>query len=497
MKNINSPINNIVPHTRIFQTLKVPERKRRLNNLQKNMSNFRDYLKIFEILSPKRKNDNKSPKKSNYSKNNISKSIKLKQNEEKKIQKFGSSGNFIPQKNSIHENLSKSSSKNDENNLYKNINSSLKRKNEELLLKMNKKNDSQKKEDLNMKLLSPIKNDIFVTEFNSKKLKTINHKNNSLRKVNTESNNYFQNEIIPKTKHKISTDNLIYKLNDILIKSESNRKILPPIKIKKKNILDIKYSPISKNKFENKSNNSIDSNISVSDIKVNSEASIDEDDDNIYSKVINNEKKQENVTIETSRIKSSKKNNISNLSNKISTLFGNDSTRKENSQEVKNLITDVNNLNKNVKRSRFYYELDNWIMRTRFKYAHWKYDIDEAQKYFINLKDYDKKEEIELDNRKSVYEKMESIIKELNDDKERKKYLDITKKYGIKLKNNKKKNLKDNEYWNNELIINKMNEINNSLKQTERRRIKERENRQILDELMFQCKKGVYNIVNS
>jgi DNA replication initiation complex subunit (GINS family) len=93
-------------------------------------------------------------------------------------------------------------------------------------------------------------------------------------------------------------------------------------------------------------------------------------------------------------------------------------------------------------------------MRSKFRYAQWRYGIADTEKYFIDINDFGKKEENELDHRKSFYEKVDLVIKELKEDEEKKEIMDDTEKYGIKI-NNKKNNKK---FYNiQKYLINKIN----------------------------------------
>ena len=160
-----------------------------------------------------------------------------------------------------------------------------------------------------------------------------------------------------------------------------------------------------------------------------------------------------------------------------------------NSQIIKNFNKNI----KTIKKSRYKYDIDNWVMKLKFKYAKWKYGIDDVQKYFIYSKDIGKDEEKELERRRSFYEKVELMIKQLNEEQERKKYMSVYKKYGINV-NDKKKNLKENEFWENELNDKKMRELNKELKLTEQRIIKEKENRKKLKNILKKYREGFDNI---
>ena len=113
------------------------------------------------------------------------------------------------------------------------------------------------------------------------------------------------------------------------------------------------------------------------------------------------------------------------------------------------------------------------------------------------MNEFGENEEKELEMRKSFYEKVNLVINELKEDKEKRELLNIERKYGIKIDNEEKKTLKDNEYWNEDKANNKMDEMCKVLKLTKQRKLKEKEQRNVIEEILFQCKKGVNNINNS
>ena len=478
-KKQNNSIDKKFAYSKIFQTLKVPERIKRMNELQKNMINLKHSLVLLEQSNNKRKKT--------HAKHNNRNSIFIspyifRKNEERKIKKFASLENFVPQNNSSNDSIAISNNSRDKKNLlYMDRASALRRKNQALVQKIK----NQKKEDSDRNIFYINKNDIFVTEFNLPNINKYNIKNNRnnvgkhncLRKVHTESNNYYENTI----------NN--YKNNDIG-RSSSDKNILPNIKSQKKTIISLpknKSSKIHKIIYNN-SNDSIKSNLSISNINQmlseDNEKEKDKDKDNNSKDNINTSK---NLTKESPRNKNIiKRNANSRLKSHIM-----------KSQEMKNILKNVNKINTNVKNKRFYYDLENWYMRAKFKYADWKYGISDAQKYFIDMKEYGQQEEIELEMRKSFYEKLKILIGELKEEKEKKNILEIEKKYGIKINNEEPKIMKDNEYWIDEHATNKMEEMCKIMKVIKERKKKENENRNIIEEIMFKCKKGVNNIKNS
>ena len=504
IKNSNSSIDKIFAHSKIFQTLKVPERSKRLNELQKNVFKLRQSLGLLDQPKNKRKIVRKKQMRNAIIINPISKSIITNKNDEKKIRKYASLENLITQNNSNNESITISSPLKDRKILYMDRASALRRKNQVLLQKMKVKNENQIKENSYRNIYNINKNDIFVTEFNLPSINNnINSNQNRLRKVHTESNNYYENTINNIKKNK-NNKNIKDKMNDIIIRSSSDRKILPPIKVQN-NIL-INSSNLSKDKSKklyNNSNNifndSINSDLSISNINkmINEE---DEKDDNYdeYSNINKeNINKSKNLTIESPRSKSYDRKNIAKLNNQIINIFGKNSQKSSNTPGIKNIITNVNKINTSFKNRRFYYDLQKWIMRSKFKYADWKYGIADTEKYFIDMREFGQQEEKELEMRKSFYEKVDLVIKELKEDKEKRDILEIQNKYGIKINNEEPKIIKDNEYWIDDQAINKMEELGKLLKVTKERKKKENRKKNLIEEILFQCKKGANNINNS
>ena len=505
IKNSNSSIDKIFAHSKIFQTLKVPERSKRLNELQKNVFKLRQSLGLLDQPKNKRKIVRKKQMRNAIIINPISKSIITNKNDEKKIRKYASLENLITQNNSNNESITISSPLKDRKILYMDRASALRRKNQVLLQKMKVKNENQIKENSYRNIYNINKNDIFVTEFNLPSINNnINSNQNRLRKVHTESNNYYENTINNIKKNKNNNKNIKDKMNDIIIRSSSDRKILPPIKVQN-NIL-INSSNLSKDKSKklyNNSNNifndSINSDLSISNINkmINEE---DEKDDNYdeYSNINKeNINKSKNLTIESPRSKSYDRKNIAKLNNQIINIFGKNSQKSSNTPGIKNIITNVNKINTSFKNRRFYYDLQKWIMRSKFKYADWKYGIADTEKYFIDMREFGQQEEKELEMRKSFYEKVDLVIKELKEDKEKRDILEIQNKYGIKINNEEPKIIKDNEYWIDDQAINKMEELGKLLKVTKERKKKENRKKNLIEEILFQCKKGANNINNS
>ena len=102
----------------------------------------------------------------------------------------------------------------------------------------------------------------------------------------------------------------------------------------------------------------------------------------------------------------------------------------------------------------------NWYMNARFKYTEYKYGIAEIQKYFMDLKAYGKREEEEIEKRKTFFDFAEEAIDEMNEEKYQKQLENIKKKHGIDvikhdLSEEDKKNIIKKIINSKKLIINK------------------------------------------
>ena len=176
------------------------------------------------------------------------------------------------------------------------------------------------------------------------------------------------------------------------------------------------------------------------------------------------------------------------------------SNSKKDSQVKLPKIEKLNSMSKknrkiidNLKQSCFEYDLDNWEMKSKFKYAQWKYGIADIQKYFVDLKEFGQKEETELEFRKSFYEKVDDIIKEIQKTQEKREL--ISNDNGKLYKGSIVLDEKENEYDKYELLEKKRMKLVKVMKKNEERRNKEKIKRNMIDEILYQCKRGA-NIIN-
>ena len=154
---------------------------------------------------------------------------------------------------------------------------------------------------------------------------------------------------------------------------------------------------------------------------------------------------------------------------------------------------------KNMKiKNKIYYKLNeqdliDWEMKSKFKFANWKFGIAEIEKYFIDLQAYGKPEEEELLKRKTFYDYVEDLIEEIKKSKEEKDIKSIEDKYIILSENNKLGNAKkkdekkdeDNDLNAVDKTVNKQEELCGILEKVKIRRKKEKERNNLIDNILF------------
>ena len=115
----------------------------------------------------------------------------------------------------------------------------------------------------------------------------------------------------------------------------------------------------------------------------------------------------------------------------------------------------------------------------------------------MDVEEFGIKERNELEIRKSFYKKLNLLIDDLKEEQEMKKIREREKDYGINIKREEKKLIKDNEYWIDEKALYKMKEQNYFLKMAKKRKIREQRNREIIDNILLKCRQSASNINNS
>ena len=443
--NSRSNVDRLLLNSKIFQTINIPEKIKGLSQIQKYMSNLRYSLDLLDQSRFKKKTNLFHPSRSVLIKN-----IKNENN---------NSNRYEENRESKSNNKIISNSR-----LYGDRLSQLKEKNKKLLnkiLKNKKKNKDNLTNSSNEKIEKSRDNNIFVTSFDTSKVKEKNE--NSSRIIITELNE--TNKKIVSRNYKYSLPKIESKsVRDNIMLSQNSRNRNKTHIIKPNISFNIKQQ---KNKFLTKEEkdyvNTIDNNNPI----------------NIFNK-------------------SKEKEDINKLNKKLISLFGYDFRQsKPSNPEISNIIKGIKNLKNNINKKYSEYELDKWIMNSKMKYAKWKFGINELEKYFMDVEEFGIKERNELEIRKTFYKKLNLLIDDIKDEQEMKRIKEREKDYGINIKKEDKKLIRDNEYWIDEKALNKMSEQNHFLKMAKQRKIREQRNRDIIDYILLKCRQSANNINNS
>ena len=197
-------------------------------------------------------------------------------------------------------------------------------------------------------------------------------------------------------------------------------------------------------------------------------------------------------------INNSNDNSIIESKNKSSSLNKSNSFNRKYFAKIydcmiKNVKRDNNNVKKKIYRGIEKFNIMEWYMKTRFKYAEYKYGIAEVQKYFMDLKAYGKPEEEEIDKRKTFYEHVEDIIDDIHIAQQKKQMEKLNKKYGIEHDKKKLSSRKEkSEYINPHKK--KMIEVSRALQQINKRKKLEKKKRDEIENILFKCKHRMHSI---
>jgi hypothetical protein len=219
---------------------------------------------------------------------------------------------------------------------------------------------------------------------------------------------------------------------------------------------------------------------------------------NSTSKDISIIKPKKSKNIDNDSINNSNDISIIDSRNKSSSLNKNKSFNREYFGKaydcmIKNMKRDNNNVKKKIYRGIEKFNIMEWYMKTRFKYAEYKYGIAEVQKYFMDLKAYGKPEEEEIDKRKTFYEHVEDIIDDIHAIQQKKQMEKLNKKYGIEHDKKKLSSRKEkSEYINPHKK--KMIEVSRALQQINRRKKMEKKKREEIENILFKCKHRIHSI---
>ena len=206
-----------------------------------------------------------------------------------------------------------------------------------------------------------------------------------------------------------------------------------------------------------------------------------------------------NLSKDLSLYKSSKKSTNSNSKNKSSNYNKTESLNIEEYPQftefmIKNLKRENNDIKNKIFRGKEKFNIMEWYMRTRFKYAQYKYGIAEIEKYFMDLKAFGKPEEEEIEKRKTFFEHVEDVIDEIHILQQRKELEKLNKKYGVsqdkkKIVKSKKEKKEFRDSQKNHMV-----ELSKALQEIDKRRKKEKHRREQIDDILLKCQQRLHSI---
>ena len=153
---------------------------------------------------------------------------------------------------------------------------------------------------------------------------------------------------------------------------------------------------------------------------------------------------------------------------------------KENNLKIKNRI--------NYKIAE--QNLVDWVIKSKLKFARWKFGIPEIEKYFVDLNAFGKREEQELLKRKTFYDSVEEIIGEIKQKEEERDKQEIMDEYNKDEKNYlNRKDIKGNKEYDeninaNDNVMNKHFEASKVLKKIKLRKLNEERTRRIINKIL-------------
>ena len=169
----------------------------------------------------------------------------------------------------------------------------------------------------------------------------------------------------------------------------------------------------------------------------------------------------------------------------------------QNTDKIQKLIKEKNSKIKN----RINYKLAeqnliDWIIKSKLKFARWKFGIAEIEKYFVDLNAFGKQEEQELIKRKTFYDEVEEIIDELKQTEEEKDMQQIQDKHNKEEKKDfngfdKKEKNEDNTDVNMvDNTLKKYSEVSQVLQNIKLRKINEEKTRNIINNILVKSDLG-------
>ena len=161
---------------------------------------------------------------------------------------------------------------------------------------------------------------------------------------------------------------------------------------------------------------------------------------------------------------------------------------------IRNMKKENNHIKKNIYKGMDKFNIMEWYMKTKFKYAQYKYGIAEIQKYFMDIKAYGKPEEEEIEKRKTFFEHVEDVIDEIHDVQQQKQIEKLNKKYGIE--QDKKKIIKSKKEPKEFINPKKkqMVELSKALMDIKKRKKMEKKKRGQINDILLKCRQRLHSI---
>ena len=165
----------------------------------------------------------------------------------------------------------------------------------------------------------------------------------------------------------------------------------------------------------------------------------------------------------------------------------------QNTDKIEKIIKEKNDKIKNQINYKIEEQnLIDWVIKSKLKFARWKFGIAEIEKYFVDFNAYGKQEEEELIKRKTFYDNVEELIdeiKQIEEEKDMKKIQDKHNKEEKKNFNTLDK-MEHNIEENNDLYmvdnaINKQSEVSSVLKNIKIRKLNEERTRNKINNILI------------
>ena len=456
LQSSRSRINSYMFNNKIFQTIKIPENRKGIDEIQKCVIKLKKSVKLLDQSKSKDKINQRNsihPSKSVI--------IKNKKSESNDIINDNKSEITIRSNTNTNDNTQNNNNK---SRLYKDklsvLNKILKNKNKKI------NNTDINNTVININNTSAI--NIALIKKYQRKMSNINKGETFMTSFDNTQNNNNDKSILKTELNNPNNKNILNK------KDNKSRLSLPRIEPKSTRGLIIEQ--------RNKRNDRIKSQ------RLRPNFSFD---NKRISEIINNCENE----------KGKEMSYIIQLNKKLVSLFGYDYKHSTPSRpDVANFIKKLKNIKKILNKKNEQYELDKLIIKAKMKYVDWKLGNNESEKYFTN-NEFNLKEKNGAEMRKSFYKKLNLLIDVSKEEKENKKTKEKenkkTKTFYIDLKKEDEKLFKNNDKWNNDKALNLLKEQYHCLKKVKERKIKEQKNRDIIQRIIIKSRQRAFNINNS